>query len=164
MKRKKHRGHTCYFCGRHRPNEAFSGRGHARHLCKECARRPREERERREVMEELWGYWFQSRLSPKNLARLQVLEAHADADLRATAALLRAAGLAHPGRRGRVRHLRREQPDLLERLVALGLVEDLAPEEGPRGCSLEDEPWGEPRDLHDGGCVDEDGDLDDVPF
>jgi hypothetical protein len=38
MGRKKRRGHFCWCCGRVRPNEAFSGRGHARHLCKECSR------------------------------------------------------------------------------------------------------------------------------
>jgi len=26
----KRQGHTCYFCGRSRPNEAFSGRGRPR--------------------------------------------------------------------------------------------------------------------------------------
>jgi hypothetical protein len=36
-KRKKPRGgHFCWCCGRVRPNERFSGRGHARHLCRDC--------------------------------------------------------------------------------------------------------------------------------
>lgn len=38
MSRHKRSGHFCWCCGRSRPNEAFSGRGHARHLCKECAK------------------------------------------------------------------------------------------------------------------------------
>jgi hypothetical protein len=37
-KRGKHRGHFCWCCGRIRPNERFSGRGHARHLCRGCAK------------------------------------------------------------------------------------------------------------------------------
>jgi len=32
------RGHYCWCCGATRPNEAFSGRGHSRHLCKECSK------------------------------------------------------------------------------------------------------------------------------
>lgn len=36
--RKRHHGHYCWVCGRMRPNEKFSGRNHARHICKECAR------------------------------------------------------------------------------------------------------------------------------
>lgn len=29
-------GHFCWCCGRVRANERFSGRGHARHLCRNC--------------------------------------------------------------------------------------------------------------------------------
>lgn len=36
-KHKKRRGHFCWCCGGLRPNENFSGRGHARHLCRDCA-------------------------------------------------------------------------------------------------------------------------------
>lgn len=43
-RRKRHRsgktpaggGHFCWCCGRVRANERFSGRGHARHLCRDC--------------------------------------------------------------------------------------------------------------------------------
>lgn len=34
---KKH-GHYCHVCGRHRANEKFSGKGHAKHICKDCNR------------------------------------------------------------------------------------------------------------------------------
>ena len=37
-RKKRYRGHYCWCCGRIRPNEQFSGKGHARHLCKACAR------------------------------------------------------------------------------------------------------------------------------
>lgn len=37
-KRKKQRGHFCWCCGAIKPNEQFSGGGHARHLCRKCAR------------------------------------------------------------------------------------------------------------------------------
>jgi hypothetical protein len=36
--KEKHQGHYCYVCGRYRANEKFSGKGHARHICKDCAR------------------------------------------------------------------------------------------------------------------------------
>lgn len=32
------RGHFCWACGRVRPNEQFSGKGHQRHICRACAR------------------------------------------------------------------------------------------------------------------------------
>jgi hypothetical protein len=31
-------GHYCWVCGRSRPNEAFSGKGHRRHTCKDCTK------------------------------------------------------------------------------------------------------------------------------
>jgi hypothetical protein len=30
-------GHYCWVCARHRANERFSGRSHARHVCKDCS-------------------------------------------------------------------------------------------------------------------------------
>jgi hypothetical protein len=37
-RKKRYGGHYCWCCGRIRPNEQFSGKGHARHVCKACAR------------------------------------------------------------------------------------------------------------------------------
>lgn len=34
-------GHSCRICGRIRANEKFSGKGHAQHVCKDCAREQR---------------------------------------------------------------------------------------------------------------------------
>jgi len=31
-------GHYCWRCQRMRPNEKFSGTGHARHVCRDCRR------------------------------------------------------------------------------------------------------------------------------
>ena len=38
QRKRKLPGHYCWVCDRRRPNEKFSGRGHARHVCRECAR------------------------------------------------------------------------------------------------------------------------------
>lgn len=35
-RRKKHSGHYCWSCDRYRANERFNGRGHGRHLCRDC--------------------------------------------------------------------------------------------------------------------------------
>ncbi len=37
-KKRKRRGHFCWCCGRVRPNERFSGSGHARHVCNDCSK------------------------------------------------------------------------------------------------------------------------------
>lgn len=42
-RKKKRQGHYCWACDRYRPNERFRGRGHARHVCRECAKLGSEE-------------------------------------------------------------------------------------------------------------------------
>jgi hypothetical protein len=37
--------HYCRICGRGRRNEKFTGRGHRNHICKDCQRLPREQRD-----------------------------------------------------------------------------------------------------------------------
>jgi hypothetical protein len=52
-------GHYCWACGRTRPNEKFSGRGHRDHICKQCVRERKARRRARgmaaEVEPELAG-------------------------------------------------------------------------------------------------------------
>lgn len=45
MTKKKHSGHYCKICGTYKPNEQFSGKGHAQHICKECHALPKEEQD-----------------------------------------------------------------------------------------------------------------------
>lgn len=42
-KKKRHNGHYCKICGCHKSNESFTGKGHARHICKECQSLPKDE-------------------------------------------------------------------------------------------------------------------------
>jgi hypothetical protein len=53
---KKRRGHYCRICGNLKPNEAFSGKGHRNHICKKCARLPKEKREEIEYKDEIFNY------------------------------------------------------------------------------------------------------------
>ena len=47
---KRGRGHWCWSCQQTKPNEAFSGRNHGRHLCRTCAsHRRRAARDKRKV-------------------------------------------------------------------------------------------------------------------
>ncbi len=44
MAKKKRHGHWCWGCQRYRSNESFSGKGHAKHLCKDCQREQKRKR------------------------------------------------------------------------------------------------------------------------
>ena len=39
-KKKKQQGHYCRICSEYKANEQFSGKGHSRHICKECRSLP----------------------------------------------------------------------------------------------------------------------------
>lgn len=42
MAKKKKQGHYCRICGDRKSNESFSGKGHAKHICKKCDALPQE--------------------------------------------------------------------------------------------------------------------------
>ena len=110
-------GHFCHICGRVRANERFSGRGHRQHICKDCQRRPRAERDRIECLVELDGFLRQSSISGKNQQRLRVLGEHSDAEVRLLAQLILEIARAHPRRRRRVQTIARRHWPLFVRMA-----------------------------------------------
>lgn len=52
------RGHYCKVCGEHKANEQFSGKGHASHICKKCARLSPKERAEMEAITRLGNLPF----------------------------------------------------------------------------------------------------------
>jgi hypothetical protein len=133
-KRRKGRGHYCWMCGRMRPNERFSGRGHRQHLCKDCKRQyTKAERRQARAKMDMEGYFHgQKNISAKNVAHLRGLSKSSDEDVRTVAEAILEAALLHPRRRGRQPYLAKNHPELYARLVELYFcepwVEDADPE------------------------------------
>jgi hypothetical protein len=119
---KKRRGHYCRFCGRRRPNEAFSGKGHRTHVCKECSRRPREEREEIEQSDEVFGYLRQSRISDKNVHRLRELVQSPNTRIAELAGIVLEVAEVKPYKKRRLKVLARQRPDLIRKLEETGLI------------------------------------------
>jgi hypothetical protein len=109
----------CRICGRGRRNEKFTGRGHRNHICKDCQRLPREQRDRIERMDELYGFLDQSNISPKNIARLEILAQHASSEVKELALLILEVARVKPHKRRRWKFLELNHPELFERLKAL---------------------------------------------
>jgi hypothetical protein len=63
-------GHYCRICGRERPNEQFSGKGHKIHVCKRYQAKPKTERRAIEDQNDIFGFLKQSHISEKNVIRL----------------------------------------------------------------------------------------------
>ena len=115
-------GHYCRICGRTRANEKFSGGGHATHVCKECARKPKNELEAIEQSEELFGYLRQSNISAKNIRRLKLLSASDNPRIAELARIVLRVAEVRPGKRGRLKALARDHRALLEDLERTGLI------------------------------------------
>ena len=111
--------HYCRICDRGRPNEKFTGRGHRDHICKDCQRLPRSEREQIEQMDELFGFLEQSNISAKNIARLEILIHRNDNEVKRLAALVLDIARVKPHKRRRWKFLAQNHPVLFARLKEL---------------------------------------------
>ena len=119
-------GHYCWVCGRTRANEKFSGKGHGQHICKECARLPRAERDGTRALMDIQGFLDQRNISAKNISRLKRLCGSSSEEVRRKAALVLEVARAKPGRRRRWGALARSNPALVGRLMEEGLLPEHA--------------------------------------
>ena len=119
---KKRRGHHCRICGSLRPNEAFSGKGHRTHVCKRCARLPKEEREEIECEDEIFKYLRQSHISDKNVSRLRKLAASPNERIAELAKIVLEVAEIKPYKKKRLKELARKRRDLLQKLEETGLI------------------------------------------
>ena len=80
-------GHFCWVCGRRRSNERFSGRGHARHLCRDCSKLGADELAYRQALRNLERCMTWESLIPRKRRKSfeQFLD-HKDPRIRARAA------------------------------------------------------------------------------
>ncbi len=115
-------GHYCRICGRDRPNERFSGKGHRIHVCKECSRLPKDERYQDEVKDEIAGFLRQSNISEKNLSRLTALATSENPEIAELAKVVLEIGKVKPHKRKRLSFLARNHRDLIVRLEETGLI------------------------------------------
>ena len=115
-------GHYCRICGRERPNEQFSGKGHRIHICKPCRRLPKKQRQAIEDRDDIFGFMQQSHISKKNLARLEQLAKSEEPRLARLAAIVLEVARVTPYKRRRLKILARTHRDLLRKLGETGLV------------------------------------------
>jgi len=115
-------GHSCRICGRVRANEKFSGKGHKTHICKDCARKPKEEINAVDQEDEIFGYLKQANISKKNLSRLEKLSHSKDDHIAKLAAIVLEVGRIQPHKRRRLKFLSGEHKALLRQLEKTGLI------------------------------------------
>ena len=119
---KKRRGHYCRICGSLKPNEAFSGKGHRFHVCKKCARLPKEKREEIECKDEIFNYLLKSHISDKNVSRLRKLAKSPNEQIAELSGIVLEVAEIKPYKKRRLKELARKNRDLLRKLDETGLI------------------------------------------
>ena len=79
----KQRGHFCKICGDYKANEKFSGKGHAAHICKQCAKLPIEKRNEMQTVNRLLNLPF--RLSKEQRSWLEKMRKSQSEEIRGAA-------------------------------------------------------------------------------
>ena len=115
-------GHWCKICDGVLPNEKFSGKGHGDHICKNCARLPKEEVTAILQKDEIFGYLKQSNISKKNMVRLKTLSASSNKRVAELAGIAFQVGRVKSHKKRRLKYLAREHKDLLKKLDETGLI------------------------------------------
>jgi hypothetical protein len=135
-------GHYCRMCGRERPNEQFSGKGHRIHLCKRCQALPKIERRAIEDEDDIFGFMHQSHISEKNLARLEQMAKLENPHVASLAGIVLEVARVKPYKKRRLKFLAQKHPDLLRKLQDTGLVLahtwDWEPSEASTQANLEE--------------------------
>ena len=130
-------GHFCYYCGESKPNEAFSGKGHRRCLCRACHSISPAGREESELWGRLHDLMDQSNISKKNIVWLKSLLEHSNQSIRAHAQLILHVAEIAPFRKKRYRRISVSSEELLERCIDAGLLYPPDPEWGADSSSDE---------------------------
>lgn len=115
-------GHFCYYCGESKSNEAFSGKGHRRHLCRACHSIPAAEREEFALWGRLHDLMEQSNISKKNMVWLKSLLEHSNLSIRAHAQLILHVAEIAPFRKKRYQRIAAFSTKLLERCLDADLL------------------------------------------
>lgn len=117
-------GHWCWGCGCILPNEYFSGKGHARHICKECSRRPKDELQEIQDREFMVRVLEQKYISSKNILMLKSIQRRYSGELEKQAKVILTVAKLRPYRKKRYGVLYHNHRELFDQLVSLGIIED----------------------------------------
>ena len=114
--------HYCRICSRHLPNEKFSGKGHANHICKTCSKIPKEVIAKAGHLDNIGKMLRQSRISEKNIKYLEKLSLSPDPEIAVPSKVVLEIAKVRPFKKKRLKHLARERRDLIEGLEETGLI------------------------------------------
>jgi len=115
-------GHYCRICGRERPNEQFSGKGHKTHVCKRCQAMPKSRRRAIEDKDDIFGFLKQAHISEKNVARLKQMAKSDNPQVASLAVIVLEVARVKPHKTRRLKFLAQKHAELLDKLEETGLI------------------------------------------
>ena len=115
-------GHYCRICGRQRPNEQFSGKGHKIHICKRCKAKSKSERQAIEDTDRIFALMQQSHISERNVDRLKAMTKSENSRVASLAAVVLKVAEVKPYKTRRLRFLAKMHPELLRDLEETDLI------------------------------------------
>jgi len=92
------------------------------HICKQCARQPKEQRQEIECRDEIFSYMRQSHISDRNVSRLRKLAVSGNERIAELAAIVVEVAEITPHKKRRLRELAKKNGDLLHKLDETGLI------------------------------------------
>jgi hypothetical protein len=129
-KRKRAQGHYCWVCERQRPNEKFSGKGHKKHVCRDCARLGTKELVFRQQIRNLERcFTFEGLVRRDQRATFERFLRHDDPRVRAEAEKLAAIDAEERALRRRMAEMDAEEEEEAYLASMTRLDEDLVPDD-----------------------------------
>jgi len=132
---------------------------------------PKAERCHIEAMDRMWDFLFwQKHISAKNIAQLTEFAEAEDPKVSQFASVVLELARLRPYRRKRYRALRRTHPELLQRLIEVGILDDYDPYEDQMDFPFDPQEMGlyqdedEQRDIREIDPEGSEAPDDDVPF
>jgi len=133
-------GHYRRICGRERPNEQFSGKGHKIHVCKRCKVRPKSEHQAIEGKDDIFAFLEQSHISEKNVAHLERMAKSGNPQVASLAAIVLDVARIKPYKTRRLKFLAHKYPELLGSSLKLNACVNAPRNSRPRQLRRRDRP------------------------
>ncbi len=114
--------YICRICNQPRPESAFTEKGHSLHTCKKCNILPNQKTEERNLLDEIFKIFTQTRISHKDTLRLIALSTSRYHKVSLNAALILEIAQIRPYKKGRHNFLEQKHPELAKKIEEAGLA------------------------------------------
>lgn len=114
--------YICRICNQPRPESAYTVKSRSLHICKKCNILPNQRTEERNLLDEIFTIFTQTRISQKDELRLKALSTSKYSKVSQHAALILEIAQIRSYKKGRHNFLEQNHPELVKKMEEAGLV------------------------------------------